>query len=167
MRDPLHPKTVTSFTDMGGYMHPHSYVRLPNGNVLVTFQHVHHGENEGQMGGSGGLVEIDNQGRLVRSASSADPSFPGTRAGSKTNAILELLKRPDGVTAKELMKATGWQPHSVRGFLSGTISKKMGLMRPLPSGSVGQESHLVPNVTSLSMRGAAFLTFRADPNQVF
>jgi hypothetical protein len=34
-------------------------------------------------------------------------------------------------------------------------------------GSVGQESHLVPNVTSLSMRGAAFLIFRADPNQVF
>ena len=34
VRDPLDPKTVTSFTDMGGYMHPHSYVRLPNGNVL-------------------------------------------------------------------------------------------------------------------------------------
>ena len=49
------------------------------------------------------------------------------REGSKTNKVLELLKRPGGVTAKELMKATGWQPHSVRGFLSGTIGKKMGL----------------------------------------
>ena len=29
VRDPLHPKTVTSFTDMAGYMHPHSYMRLP------------------------------------------------------------------------------------------------------------------------------------------
>jgi len=38
---------------------------------------------------------------------------------------------------------------------------------PLPLGSVGKESHLVPNVTSLSMRGAAFLTLRVDPNQVF
>jgi hypothetical protein len=143
VRDPLHPKTVTSFTDMGGYMHPHSYVRLPNGNVLVTFQHVHHGENEGQMGGSGGLVEIDNQGRLVRSASSADPSFPGTRAGSKTNAILELLKRPDGVTAKELMKVTGWQPHSVRGFLSGTIGKKMGLTVTSTKGEDGERSYSI------------------------
>src|SRR5580693_7537468 len=68
VRDPLHPKTVTSFTDMAGYMHPHSYLRLPNGHVLASFQHIHHGESEGQMGGSGGLVEIDDQGTVVRSA---------------------------------------------------------------------------------------------------
>jgi tRNA U34 2-thiouridine synthase MnmA/TrmU len=49
------------------------------------------------------------------------------RPGSKTNKVLNLLKRPGGVTAKELMKATGRQLHSVRGFLSGTIGKKMGL----------------------------------------
>ena len=49
------------------------------------------------------------------------------RDGSKAATILELLKRPGGATSKDLMKATGWQPHSVRGFLSGTIRKKMGL----------------------------------------
>ena len=48
----------------------------------------------------------------------------GARQGSKTNQVLELLMRAGGVTAKELMKATGWQPHSVRGLLSGTIGKK-------------------------------------------
>jgi hypothetical protein len=74
LRDPLHPKTATSFTDMAGYMHPHSFLRLPNGHVLATFQHVHHGESEGQMSGSGGLVEIDDQGRLIRSASSEAPA---------------------------------------------------------------------------------------------
>lgn len=51
----------------------------------------------------------------------------GTRDGSKAATILELLKRKDGATLKELMKATGWQAHSVRGFLSGTVGKKLGL----------------------------------------
>ena len=49
------------------------------------------------------------------------------RDGNKTAKVLDLLKRPGGVTAKELIKLTGWQPHSVRGFLSGTLGKKMGL----------------------------------------
>jgi hypothetical protein len=49
-----------------------------------------------------------------------------TRGGTKTDKILGLLKQSGGVTLQELVKATGWQPHSVRGFLSGTIGKKMG-----------------------------------------
>jgi hypothetical protein len=76
VRDPLHPKTVTSFTDMDGFMHPHSYVRLPNGHVLAAFQHSHHNMNEDSLGKSGGLVEIDDTGKVIRSASSADPAFP-------------------------------------------------------------------------------------------
>src|SRR6266436_6758420 len=75
VRDPLHPKVATSFTDMAGYMHPHSYLRLPDGKVLATFQHAHHGGSEGQTGATGGLVEIDDQGNVIRSASNADPAF--------------------------------------------------------------------------------------------
>src|SRR6202034_1060850 len=93
LRDPLHPKTVTSFTRMAGYMHPHSYLRLPNGHVLASFQHVHHGESEGQMGGSGGLVEIDDQGKVVRSASSEDAAFPGALLTPYSLAVLPQLDR--------------------------------------------------------------------------
>ena len=75
LRDPVHPKIATSFTDMGGYMHPHSYLRLPNGNVLASFQHAHHAASSEKGGLSGGLVEIDDRGQVVRSSSSADGAF--------------------------------------------------------------------------------------------
>src|SRR5271154_1453313 len=67
----------------------------------------------------------------------------GARDGSKTAKVLELLKRPGGVTTKELMKATGWQPHSVRGFLSGTVGKKMGLTVTSAKAEDGERSYSV------------------------
>ncbi len=67
----------------------------------------------------------------------------GTRHGSKAAKVLELLKRPGGVTSKELMKATGWQPHSVRGFLSGTVGKKLGQTVTSTKGEDGERTYSV------------------------
>ena len=50
----------------------------------------------------------------------------GPRSGSKGAKVLELIARTNGATMQELMKATEWQPHSIRGFLS-TASKKHNL----------------------------------------
>jgi hypothetical protein len=63
----------------------------------------------------------------AKKAATGAKKATGARDGSKAVKILDLLKRPGGATAKDLMKATGWQPHSIRGFLSGTVSKKMRL----------------------------------------
>ena len=83
--------------------------------------------------GKKGANVAPRKGKSGKKASPAKKAPKGrkkasaARDGSKTAKVLDLLKRTGGVTAKELMKATGWQPHSVRGFLSGTIGKKMGL----------------------------------------
>jgi hypothetical protein len=51
----------------------------------------------------------------------------GLRATSKTETILGLVKRAGGASLNEIMKATGWQAHSVRGFLSATLGRKRKL----------------------------------------
>ena len=50
-----------------------------------------------------------------------------TEVSGKLGKVVTLLKRSKGVTIAELMKATGWQAHSVRGAISGTIKKKLKL----------------------------------------
>ena len=58
----------------------------------------------------------------------AAKASPGRRTpDSKQNQIVALLRQPGGATLDVLVKATGWQKHSVRGFLAGTVLKKLKL----------------------------------------
>jgi hypothetical protein len=61
-----------------------------------------------------------------KAAKQAKPAA-GAREGTKAAKVLSLLRRPDGASLKELMRATGWLAHSARGFLSGAVAKRMRL----------------------------------------
>ena len=79
----------------------------------------------------------------AKKAAKSPKKAGAAREGSKTATILEMLKRSGGATAKELLKATGWQPHSLRGFISGTLGKKMGLTVISPKSKDGERSYSV------------------------
>lgn len=53
--------------------------------------------------------------------------LPVEGRGTKLKLLLQLLSRPEGASIEDMMQATEWQQHSVRGFLAGTVKKKMAL----------------------------------------
>jgi hypothetical protein len=64
--------------------------------------------------------------RTGKAKAPAKAHAPTPAAGTKTERIIALLKRPEGATLKAIMSATGWQAHSVRGFISAQLTKRMG-----------------------------------------
>ncbi len=68
LRDPRAPRLAGRFVIDGPFMHPHSFARLPSGHVLATLQMRGHDNTE-----AGALVELDAEGRLLRTAPAADP----------------------------------------------------------------------------------------------
>ena len=97
LRDPLKPRVAASFGSLNGFGMPHSFARLPNGNVLASFQYPDHGSHHGgamvMSGRSGGLVEIDDTGKAVRSASNADPAYADEGLLPYSLAVLPEIDR--------------------------------------------------------------------------
>lgn len=102
LTDPLKPHVRAKFHDLAGFSHPHSFLRLPNGHVLASFQFegaFHHAagphdepaeDPAAKPGAHGGIVEIDDDGRAIRAAATAD----ATHADSPLMAY-SLVPLPD------------------------------------------------------------------------
>lgn len=65
------------------------------------------------------------------------------RPGTKLAALVIALRRPQGATSLQLMLATGWQPHTVRGAISGMLRKKLGLNVVLAHNDTGERVYKV------------------------
>ncbi|MEQ8370804.1 MAG: DUF3489 domain-containing protein [Alphaproteobacteria bacterium] len=83
-------------------------------------------------------VEPDDTAEAANPTTQSKPKNPrkkttklsattGMRVGTKQALLIDLLKRKGGATIDEAVDATGWQRHSVRGAISGTLKKKLGL----------------------------------------
>ena len=103
LRDALHPVVAARFTGGGALNFLHSLVRLPNGHVLATFQ----GQGPGNAM-PGGIAELDEDGRVVRSRSVADPAADQTTLRPYSLAVAPALDRV--VVALTYMPIPTWHP---------------------------------------------------------
>ena len=135
---PEHPVLRNSITSAGDFTYPHSFERLPSGNVLATFQNRGDGNTE-----AGGLVEIDDHGVVLRSASAADPADPSLRPYSL--AVIPVLDRLVSTTADMRME------HISRTIQVWRLSDLTLLSTvELPTGDRGDESVLTGEPRVLS-----------------
>jgi hypothetical protein len=75
--------------------------------------------------------KVADRGALIEQLWSAIEALPDpeseAKRPSKQDEVIAMLRRPEGATVDEVVSATGWQRHTVRGLFSGTLKKKLGL----------------------------------------
>ena len=76
------------------------------------------------------------------------------RAGSKQARVVEMLMKPEGVTIDDIVKATNWQQHSVRGFFAGVIRKKLKLTLISEAAEAGRIYKVTDNAASAASTGS-------------
>jgi hypothetical protein len=77
-------------------------------------------------------------GKRIAPPTPAKGKKPASARVTKTDMVLELMRRPGGATAAELLGVTEWQAHSLRGFISGVVTKKLGLKPKSEKNAAGE-----------------------------
>jgi Protein of unknown function (DUF3489) len=84
-----------------------------------------------------------------RKVSAAKPKGRAATSQSKQDLVIQMLRRQSGATIEDIIAKTGWQPHSVRGFLSGLVKKKLKLPLVSEMGKDGvRRYHIAPIASS-------------------
>ena len=92
-----------------------------------------------------GTAKAPKQQRRRKSAiGSRNGTKPASGRQSKQQTCLDLLGRREGATIEDFEQATGWQKHSVRGFLAGAVKKKLGLALISEKPDAGPRRYRVP-----------------------
>ena len=94
---------------------------------------------------SNATVDRQRVGRLQKAAGK-----PAKLGETKASVVLKKLQSPKGVTIAALMEATNWQPHSLRGFLSAVVRKKLGLSLVSETGKDGERRYRIDNSSNTS-----------------
>lgn len=134
LEDASRPRLAGEFGDQAGFSHPHSFLRLPNGNVLATFQMRH----DSSGAGPGGLVEMTPAGAIVRSSPAGGPGVDrGLRvySGAIVPALDRIVTSTTDMDLKNPYRANQVQVWRLSDLaLLHTIT--------LPDGPLGDESDL-------------------------
>lgn len=98
---------------------------MTNANRIDQPIEVAVGQRDSAKAGAVKLTRFKKTDAKADTAGNATPA--ASRKDTKCDLILKRLRSAKGATLAQLVDATGWQAHSVRGYLSGTVKKKLGL----------------------------------------
>jgi hypothetical protein len=133
LRDPRHPTLATSFGGVNGLTYPHTFLRLPDNHVLVTFQYA--GAMDPKTAG-GGVAVIDERGKPLRSASAMDPAASSELIRPYSAVVIPKLDRLVSTNHSMMMNADGYA-RSVQVWRFSDL--KLLKTIPLPAGPHGYE----------------------------
>src|SRR3954471_11159715 len=154
LNDPLKPRILTTYGEVGGFNHPHSYLRLHDGNVLATFQYS--GEHS-----TGGLVEMTERGKLIK-AQARLIRLPAPTRSSPT----PCCRFPSSTLRSPLpliwTRTTKPRPHGGSNFGAFPISSSRKPSRSSPAPGARRTSSPASRVCCLTGRACTSIPSSAD-----